>query len=102
MKLRYPLEPEDVMKLLDKAFDKAIEMSKPVTALAEGLKACATGLEKLAMNLAIVAHNQAVHHQMIQQMWSVHQVIMKKLNENSLDTSMPGLSQSDKSKAKPN
>lgn len=89
------------MKLLDKAFDKAVEMTKPVQALAEGLKACAMGLEKLALNLAVIAQNQAVHHQMIVQMWDTHKVILQKLNENALDTSMPELSD-DKSKAKPN
>lgn len=89
------------MKLLDKAFDKAVAATRPVKALAEGLKACAESLEKVASNLAIVAHNQAVHHHMIQQMWNVHQVIMKKLSDNSLDTSMPDLKK-DKEKAKPN
>lgn len=102
MRLKYPLEPEDVMKLLDKAFDKAVEMTKPVQALAEGVKACAAVLEKLAVNLAVVAQNQAVHHQMIVQMWKVHQVVLQKINESSLDTSMPDPSKDDKSKIKPN
>lgn len=101
MRMRYPLEPEDVMKLLDKAFDKAVAATKPVKAIAEGLTACATALEKMASNLAAIAHNQAVHHHMITQMWGVHQVILKKLNDNSLDTSMPGL-KDDKEKSKPN
>lgn len=101
MRMRYPLEPEDVMKLLDKAFDKAVAATRPVKAIAEGLKACAETLEKVASNLAVVAHNQAVHHHMIQQMWGVHQALIKKMNENSLDTSMPGL-EKDKEKAKPN
>ena len=65
---------EDVMKLLDKAWDKAIEMSKPVQALVDGLKACAEGLEKVASTVAIMAHNQAVHHSMIMQMWSTNQI----------------------------
>lgn len=96
MRLRLPLEPEDVMKL----FDKAIEFSAPVKALADSLKACAEGLEKVAMTLAVVAHNQAAHHQMIAQMWSTHQAIVKKMNENAMDASMPELG--DKEKAKPN
>ena len=89
MKLRYPLRAEDGMKLLDKAFDKAVEMTKPVQELAEGLKACAEQMKALAQNLAIVAHNQAVHHHMIQQMWGVQQAIFRKLSEHSMDMSMP-------------
>jgi hypothetical protein len=90
------LEAEDTMKLLD----KTIEMTKPVQALASSLKACAESLEKLASNLAIVARNQAVHHHMILQMWATHQVILRKLNEHSLDTSLPDGKKVEK--AKPN
>ena len=91
---------EDGMKLLDKAWDKMIEVSKPVQALSEGLKSCAEGLERLASTLSIIAHNQAIHHSMIIQMWSTHQIILKKLNENSLDMSMPDGKKEEK--AKPN
>lgn len=101
MKLRYPLEAEDMMKLLDRAFDKAVEMTTPVKALAEGLKACAAGIEKVASTLAIVAHNQSLHHKMIIQMWETHELILKRAKDSALDTSMPGLSD-DKSKTKPN
>lgn len=90
------------MKLLDKAFDKAVEMTKPVQALADGLKTCAESIEKLASNLAIVAHNQFVHHQMIMQMWNVQQAIYKKLSESSLDTKMPEIKSDDKAAKKPN
>lgn len=90
------------MKLFDRAFDKAVEMSKPVIALAEGLKACAEALEKLAQNLAIVAHNQAVHHKMIDQMWSTNQIILKKLSAHSLDSSLPDGKKNDEKAKKPN
>lgn len=91
MRLRYPLTAEDGMKLLDRAFDKAVEFSRPVLALANGVKELAENVEKLATNLAIIAHNQAVHHHMIQQIMGVHQLILKKITENSLDTSLPKL-----------
>jgi hypothetical protein len=96
MKLRYPLRAEDGMKLLDKAFDKAVEMTKPVQQLADGLKACAEQMKNLAQNLAIIAHNQAVHHHMIGQMWNVQQAIFKKLHENSLNMSMPEIDKPEK------
>jgi len=91
------------MKLLDRAFDKAVELSKPVKDLTEGLHACAEQMKNLVLSLSVVAQNQAVHHQMIQQMWHIQQVIFKKLSENGLDTSMPeiGKSKEDK-KAKSN
>ena len=91
MKLHYPLKAEDLLKLLDRGFDRAVELTKPVQQLADGLKAVADGLGKLTLHVGIIAHNQAVHHQMIQQMWGVQQLIFKKLHENSLDTSMPDI-----------
>lgn len=91
------------MKLFDKAFDRVVELSKPVQTLAGGLKACAEGLEKLALNLAIVAQNQAIHHEMIEKMWAVNQIIMKKINTTGLDTSMPDpTSQNKTGEKKPN
>lgn len=89
MRLSYPLTAEDMMKLLDKAFDRAVELSKPVKDLADGVKSLAENVEKLAMNLAIIAHNQAVHHHMIQQIMGVQQIIFKKITEHSLDTTLP-------------
>jgi hypothetical protein len=89
MKLHYPLKAEDLVKLLDRGFDRAVELTKPVQDLASGVKAVADNLAKLALHVSIIAHNQAVHHHMIQQMWGVQQLIFKKLHENSLDTSMP-------------
>lgn len=79
------------MKLLDQALERA----KPVQALADGLKACAVGLERLASTLTIVAHNQAVHHQMIIQMWSFYQLFIKKINEENVNIKLPDLKPSD-------
>lgn len=79
------------MKLLDKAINKAVLLSKPVQELADHVKSLAVNVEKLASHLAIIAHNQVVHHYMIQQMNAVQQIIYKKLSENSLDTSLPEL-----------
>lgn len=89
MRLSYPLTAEDMMKLLDKAFDRAIELSKPIKDLANNVKTLAEHVEKIAMNLAVIAHNQAVHHHMIQQINGAQQALFKKLTEHSLDTSLP-------------
>ena len=72
-----------------KLFDKAIEMAKPVRSMASALKECAESLQTIASCLAVVVQNQAAHHHMILQMWATHLMILRKLNENSLDTSLP-------------
>ena len=89
MKLRYPLRAEDGMKLLDEAFDKAVALTKPVQDLANGLKSLAEQTEKLAMHLAVIAHNQAVHHHVINQIWQLQQHIFAKLSEGGMDMKMP-------------
>lgn len=89
MKLHYPPRAEDAVALVDRIFDKAIEATKPVQALAAGLRACAEQLQKIGQTVAVIAHNQAVHHHMIQQMWGVQQHIFRKLHDNALDMSMP-------------
>jgi hypothetical protein len=85
-----------------KFFDKAVEMTKPVKSLADGLKTCAETIERIASNLAIVAYNQAVHYQLIMQMWDIQQEIYKKLNEYSFDVKMPDIKASSKDDKKPN
>lgn len=75
------------MKLLD----RAIEATRPVHEIAKGLKLCATAIEKLATHIAVLAHNQAVHQQVIQKIWDVQQSIFAKLNEGSLDMQMPDI-----------
>ena len=82
------------MKLLD----KAIEMSKPVQELADAvgqlansLEKVSQGLEKVAKNVAVLAQNQAAHHRMIAHMHLVQQVIMRKLSEGGVDTSLPDI-----------
>jgi len=96
MKIHYPPTAEDAVKLVDRIFDRAVEAARPIQALAGGLKACAEQLAKIGQSVAIIAHNQAVHHHVIQQMWSVQQQIFHKLNERSLDTSMPDIDQPQK------
>lgn len=96
MKLHYPLKAEDLIKLLDRGFDRAVELTKPVQDLADGLHALADGLAKLTVHVGIIAHNQMVHHSMIQQMWGVQQAIFRKLNANALDTSMPEIDKPEK------
>lgn len=75
------------MKLFD--IDKLIEASKPMQALAGSVKELASAVERVASNLAIIAHNQQVHHQMINQLWGVQRAVFKKLSEASLDLSLP-------------
>ena len=89
MKLHYPPRAEDAVSLIDKMFDKAIEATKPVQHLADGLKAVAEQLAALGKTVAIIAHNQAVHHHIIQQMYGVQQHIFHKLGEHSLNMEMP-------------
>jgi hypothetical protein len=77
------------MKLLDRAFDRALELAAPVQALAIGLKAVAEQLQALGGALAAVARNQAAHQLAIQNLWRVQQDIFRKLQASSLDVSMP-------------
>ena len=78
------------MKLIDKAFDKMIETSKPILVLAESVRTLALRLNDVAKSILVLAQNQAAHQQLIQQMWTVQQAIYTKLQESSLDTQMPG------------
>lgn len=91
MKIHYPPKAEDAVSLVDRIFDKAVEMTKPVKALALGLQACADQMKNIATAVAVLAHNQAVHHHMIQQMWGVQQHIFKKLSEHSMNMDMPDI-----------
>ena|SRR5579875_1808222 len=91
MKMHYPPKPEDAVSLVDRIFDKAVEATRPIQALAKGLATCAEQMRNIAQTVAVIAHNQAVHHHMIQQMWGVQQHIFKKLSEHSMDMSMPDI-----------
>lgn len=90
-KMHYPPRAEDAVGLMDRIFDKAVEMTKPVKALAQGVQACAEQMRNIAHAVAILAHNQAVHHHMIGQMWQVQQQIFKKLSEHSMNMEMPDI-----------
>lgn len=91
MKLRYPLRTEDAMKIIDYAFGRAVELTKPFQNLASSIKLLAKDVKELALAVAVVAQNQAVHHRMIGQIWNVQQHIFRKLQESTLDTSMPDI-----------
>jgi hypothetical protein len=91
MKIHYPPKAEDALSMIDRIFDRAVEASKPIQALAVGLRACAEQLQRMGETVALIAHNQAVHHQMIKQMWGIQQHIFRKLQDNSLDVSMPDI-----------
>lgn len=80
------------MNFVERFIDKAIEASKPIVALAEGLRLCSVNLQQLAINVGELAKQQHVHHQMIGQMWCAHQLIFKKMSESSIDVSMPKIS----------
>ena len=97
--------PEMRMKFLDKVIDNAVNMSKPVKDLADSVKTCAEHLKTLAETMTVIAYNQAAHHKLIMQMWSVQQTIFAKLQENSLDSKMPdinGKGDDKKTEKKPN
>lgn len=87
------------MKLLN----RIIENSPQVVQLVKAVATCASALEKLAVNMAIIAHNQSVHHQMIGQMWAVHEAIVKRASQSGIDMSIPGIDKADDpDKDKPN
>jgi len=90
-KMHYPPRAEDGATLLERVLDKAIEATKPIQELAGGLKACAVELTRLGQAVAVLAHNQAVHHHIIQQMYSFQQHFFKKMSEHSMDMSMPDI-----------
>jgi len=91
MKIHYPPEAEDAVSFIDRVFDKAVEATRTVKMLALGLHACAEQLGHVAEAVAVLAHNQRVHHGVMQQMWQMQQVIFKKLNENSMNMEMPDI-----------
>jgi hypothetical protein len=91
MKLHYPPKAEDAASVIDRIFDKAVEATRPIKDLAEGLKAVAEQLVNLGQAVAVIAHNQAVHHHIIQQMYGMQMHIHKKLTEHSMDMSMPDI-----------
>ena len=90
------------MKLLNKALDKAIELSKPVKELTAALTECAEQMKKVATTMATIAYNQGVHHQMIMKMWNVQSILLAKMKEGSLDTKMPDIKSEDAKPSKPN
>ena len=79
------------MKLFDKAFDKMVAASKPVQDLADAVRVLAEKTNELAQHVAALSHNQAVHNNLIAQMWNVQQAIYTKLQASALDTKMPSL-----------
>jgi hypothetical protein len=80
------------MKLLERAFDRAVEATRPVLALADALKSLAVEVEKLALSLSVIAHNQAIHHYMISQM---QQILTTAMHDKSLDMKMPEIKPQD-------
>ena len=77
------------MKLLEGVIVKAVEASKLVKDLIKSVADLAAATETLAKNLAITAHNQHVHHQMIGQMYMLQQGILKKMSENAVSLALP-------------
>lgn len=82
------------MKLLDKAIEASKpvrELSGSVKQLAQGLERVAQSVEKLAKNVAALAQHQAAHHRMIAHMHLVQQVILRRLSDGGVDTSLPDI-----------
>jgi len=74
-----------------KFFDRAVELTKPVQALADNVRTWVEQVKSLTETISIIAHNQAVHHNMIMQMWTMQQTIVDKLSSNNLDINMPDI-----------
>lgn len=102
MKTSSPLPLEVAVKLLDRVIEKAVSLSPDIVRLVGTLESLADSVEKIASNLLIVAQNQAVHHQMIMQMWHVHQSVMNKLHDNSIEKMPPIDGKESKKADKPN
>ncbi len=83
------LSLEAKMKLLEGVIVKAVETSRLMKDVIKSVADLATGAETLAKNLAIMAHNQHVHHQMIGQMYVIQQGILKKMHENAVNLALP-------------
>lgn len=77
------------MKLLEGVIVKAVEASKLVKDIIKSVADLAASSETLAKNLAVMAHNQHVHHQMIGQMYMVQQTILKRMSENAVSLALP-------------
>ena len=95
---------EATMKLLDRTIELSApvqELAASVKALAQSVQKVAQGLEKVTQDLVVLANNQAAHHRMIMHMHLVQQVIMKRMSEGGMDTSLPEIDASkDKAAAK--
>lgn len=91
MRLSYPLRPQDVTKLLDRAFDKAVTLTKPFQSLVKAVHGCAMALESLAGEIAVVKHNQAVLQNAITHMHQLQQFLMMRLGEHAMDVSLPDI-----------
>lgn len=77
------------MKLLDGMIGKAVEASQRMKDMAEFVSELAGAVERLAKNLAVLAHHQNVHHQMIGRMWANQQAIIAKMGENAVSLALP-------------
>jgi len=90
------------MKLLENVWTRVVDASPRVTQLVKTVEVCVTSIEKLAVNVAIIARNQMVHHQMISQMWALHEEIAKRAAQSGIDLSVPDIDKVDPDKDKPN
>lgn len=80
-----------IMKFLDEALDRAIKFSAPVKKLVETINILCDTTTQLTHTLANVLHNQRLHAYAINQLALTQAAILKKLNDNALDTSMPDI-----------
>ncbi len=76
---------------LDKLVDKVIVASKPIQQLAAAVGTVAVTLEKLAADVAVIAHNQDVHQHVIRQIWNIQQQIFAQLADRTVNVKMPDI-----------
>jgi hypothetical protein len=79
------------MKLLDKAFNKALQLAPPIVELATALKACAETLAELTQYTAALIRTQIYQQQVLEHLHTQQQLIIRSMTERKLDTSLPML-----------
>jgi len=79
------------MKLLDKAFNKALMLAPPIVELVNALKSCVDTLHELAQHTASLIRTQTYHQRVLEHLHAQQQQIIGRMMEHKLDTTLPAL-----------